>query len=215
MPGHILCEFNQKRNNTMTPNTLETAHLAADHTLTQAELDRARLYLDQTKSGMVGATRHLSDAQWKYKPGPDRWSTAEIVEHVILVQERVLGTLRNKLDQAPVTPPHPDYRRVDDIVIYQIPSRLSKFPSPAQPAGDLARSDALKRFLTNCARLNQYLETTPGLRNRSVEAPPVKAVSGGAYETMDGYQWILAAAAHTERHTKQVLEVMADPGFPS
>jgi len=30
---------------------------------------------------------------------------------------------------------------------------------------------------------------------------------------IDGYQWILAASAHTERHTKQILEVRADPGF--
>jgi hypothetical protein len=31
---------------------------------------------------------------------------------------------------------------------------------------------------------------------------------------MDGYQWILAAAARTERHTKQILEVKAEAGFP-
>ncbi len=127
----------------------------------------------------------------------------------------MLGPLRDKLTQAPATPAHPDYRRVDDIVIYQIPNRLTKFPSPAQPAGDLERPQALERLLTNYARMNEQLESTPWLRNRSTEAPPLKAVSGGAYDTMDGYQWILAAAAHTERHTKQVLEVMADPGFPS
>ena len=32
---------------------------------------------------------------------------------------------------------------------------------------------------------------------------------------MDGYQWILTAAAHVERHTKQMLEVRADPNFPT
>jgi hypothetical protein len=31
---------------------------------------------------------------------------------------------------------------------------------------------------------------------------------------MDGYQWILAAAAHAERHTKQILEVIANAAFP-
>ena len=199
----------------MTSNTLETASLAADQTLTQSELDRARLYLDQTKCGIVGAIKNLSGPQWKFKPSLDRWSTAEIVEHIIFVQERVLGPLRDKLDKAPATPAHPDYRQVDDIVIYQFPNRLTKFPTPAQPVGDLARSQALERVLTNYARLKEYLETTPGLRNRAVEAPPLKAVSNGAYDAMDGYQWILAAAAHTERHTKQVLEVMADTGFPS
>jgi len=29
-----------------------------------------------------------------------------------------------------------------------------------------------------------------------------------------GYEWILFIAAHSERHTKQILEVKADPNFP-
>jgi hypothetical protein len=31
---------------------------------------------------------------------------------------------------------------------------------------------------------------------------------------MDGYRWILAAAAHAERHTKQILEVIGNAAFP-
>jgi hypothetical protein len=199
----------------MTANATATAGVQPDHTLSQFELDRARLYLEQTKILIVGAIRHISEAQWKFKPGPDRWSIAEIVEHIIAVQERVLGPVRQKLESASITPVHPDYKQVDDIVIYQIPNRLSKFPTPAQPAGDLGRSDAIDKVLAHYGALTQYLETTPGLRNRSIESPPLKAVSRGAYDMMDGYQWILAVAAHTERHTKQVLEVMAEPAFPA
>jgi hypothetical protein len=31
---------------------------------------------------------------------------------------------------------------------------------------------------------------------------------------MDGYEWVLTAGAHTDRHTRQILEVKADPRFP-
>jgi hypothetical protein len=31
---------------------------------------------------------------------------------------------------------------------------------------------------------------------------------------LDGYQWILLISAHSERHTKQIEEVKADPNFP-
>lgn len=147
--------------------------------------------------------------------GPDRWSIAEIVEHVIVVQERVLGPVREQLENAPITPVHPDYQQVDNIIIYQIPSRLAKFPSPLPVAGGLSRSGAMERLLRNYADMNQRLETTPDLRNHSIESAPIKAISGGKYSSWDGYQWILAAAAHTERHIKQVLEVVADPGFPA
>jgi len=119
------------------------------------------------------------------------------------------------LENSPVTAVHPDYKLVDDMIIYQIPGRLTKFPSPIQPAGDLSRSAAIERLSANYAALNRRLETTPDLRNRSIESAPIKAISNGVYSSMDGYQWILAAAAHTERHTKQVLEVIADPGFPA
>jgi hypothetical protein len=31
---------------------------------------------------------------------------------------------------------------------------------------------------------------------------------------LDGYEWLLFIGAHSERHTKQILEVKADPNFP-
>ena len=31
---------------------------------------------------------------------------------------------------------------------------------------------------------------------------------------LDAYEWILFAGAHSERHTKQIEEVKADPNFP-
>jgi hypothetical protein len=72
----------------------------------------------------------------------------------------------------------------------------------------------LDRLKTNCRRLVKCLQTTRGLRQHATEAAPMKAVSKGTHELMDGYQWILAAAAHTERHAKQMLEVKADDDFP-
>ena len=31
---------------------------------------------------------------------------------------------------------------------------------------------------------------------------------------LDGYQWVLFLAAHSVRHTKQILELKASAGFP-
>jgi hypothetical protein len=183
--------------------------------LTAEELDRGKRYLEQTKNQIVGALRHVVGAQWNYQPGPERWSIAQIAEHIIHVQELVLGPMREKLRQTPSTAPHPDYKLVDDIVIYQFPNRLNKFPSPIQSPGGLTKDEALQRLTRNYGLLHEYLENTPDLRQHATEANPLKAISGGAYQTMDGYQWILAEAAHTERHTKQILEVMADPAYPA
>jgi len=80
------------------------------------------------------------------------------------------------------------------------------------PTG-IAPSESVNRFTKNNARLKELL-ATQGLREHALESAPLKGVSKGEYGLMDGYQWILAAAAHAERHTKQILEVMADDRFP-
>jgi hypothetical protein len=122
----------------------------------------------------------------------------------------------DKLASAPPAPADHDCAQVDSIVINQFPNRLSKFKGPesAHPTGRCTPNEAVERLLRNCGRLAECLKSMPDLRQHCVESLPLKAVSKGAYSAMDGYQWILAAAAHTERHTKQILEVMADPKFP-
>jgi DinB family protein len=212
----------------MTRNTLKgiagalsaficlSAH-AAELKVTTSEIEQAHRYLDQTRNGVIGATKGLSEAQWKFKPAPDRWSIAEIVEHMVLVQELVLGPVREQLAKSPVVSTDRDYKHVDAVIVNQIPDRLQKFQAPEmiQPTGRWEPSAALDRLLKDYSRLSDYLDSTPDLRQHLVEAPPLKAVSKGAYDSMDGYQWVLAAGAHTERHTKQILEVKADPNFPS
>jgi len=199
----------------MTAHIFETTATSADYRLTQSERERAALYLEQTRNEIVGALRNVTESQWNFKPGSGGWSIAEIVEHVIAVQQLVLGPVRQKLEAAPAGPVHADCRLIDDIVIYQIPSRLAKFPSPLQPPGGLRVSEAVDQLKASYAQLRERLDKTEDLRSRSIESPPLKAISKGVYQLMDGYQWILAAAAHTERHTKQILEVLADPGLPS
>lgn len=185
-------------------------------TLTAAEMEQCRRYVEQTGNGVVAATRELSEEQWNFKPGPDRWSIAEIVEHMILVQELVLEPVREKLAAAAVVSANRDYRRVDDFVTDRFPVRDMKLqaPEPAKPTGRWAPPAALVRIIANCGRLTEWVESTPDLRQRTIEAMPLKAISKGELEQMDGYQWVLAVAAHTERHTKQIREVQGDAGYP-
>ena len=193
-----------------------TTTAIAEPGLTPAHVAKAKLYIDQTKNSALGAIKGVSETQWIFKPAPDRWSIAEIVEHVIFVQERVLGPIREVLAAAPPPPEDYDVDAVDAIVIHQFPTRLVKATAPdfANPTGCLTKSDADARLQQNCARLSQLVESDADLRQHAIDAMPLKFVSNGAYGLMDGYQWILAAAAHADRHTKQILEVKADPGFP-
>jgi hypothetical protein len=73
----------------------------APSSLSEAELGRARLFIEQTRDGLLGAVKLLTSFRWDFKPRSDSWSLAEIVEHVIAVQERVIGIIRQNLATAP------------------------------------------------------------------------------------------------------------------
>src|ERR1700730_2966065 len=111
----------------MNSITSGAAAFAAGHSLDQLELEQAHIYLQQTRDGVLGATKGLSEAQWKFKTASDRWSIGEIVEHVVIVEERVLGPIRDHLATAPAAPADYDCKLVDAIVINQFPNRLAKF----------------------------------------------------------------------------------------
>jgi hypothetical protein len=193
-----------------------TAPAAIQQSLTQEELAQGRLFLQQTLNAVIGATKGLSHAQWTFTPGPDRWSIAQNLDHIVTVQEFVLGPVLAQLCAAPAPPATFDRDAVDAIVIHQVSTRLQKFPAPEAvlPNDQINPQQLLNRLADNYARLQERLESTPGLRDHAIPSAPVKAISGGAHELMDAYQWILAAGAHSERHAKQILEVIADPAYP-
>lgn len=201
----------------MESTTSGAAALAVEPALTAEELAQARLYLQQAQGGIIGALKGVSEAQGKFKPGPGIWSIGENLEHVIFVQERVLGPILERLSTSPAGPADRDYTVVDAVVINQFPNRLTKYQAPefAHPNGGLALSEGAERLVANTRRLAEQLESIPALRQHVMESPPMKAVSEDKHQLMDGYQWILATAAHAERHTKQILEVKADPSFPA
>lgn len=59
--------------------------------MTDAERGRAIAYLAETRERLLSTLFGLAGEQYIYKPAPDRWSVAEILEHITLVERRILG----------------------------------------------------------------------------------------------------------------------------
>jgi hypothetical protein len=184
--------------------------------LTAEEREQSTGYVKRTGEAVLAATAGLSPAQWSFKPGTDRWSIAEVLEHMVVVQELVLGPIRERLAQAPLAPSR-DSAKIDAIILDRFPVREMRLqaPEPGRPIGRFTPDEALERLITNCGRLREYIDSNPDLRLRVIESMPLKAVTKGEYDQMDGYQWVLGVAAHTERHTQQIREVQATEGYPA
>jgi hypothetical protein len=191
--------------------TVFCAVAAKAQDLSQAEKDRALTYLESTKKGVVDATKGLSDAQWNFKPAPDRWSVAEVVEHLAAAEDMLRGMTQEQVMKSPAIPARDpaEVKKIDEQVVAMVPDRSEKrqAPEPLKPTNRFGSpAEAEKHFLESRATTEDYLKTTAGLRGHAVDSPMgVK---------LDGYEWVLLIAAHSERHTKQIEEVKADPNFP-
>ena len=177
--------------------------------LTPEERNRAVKYLEKTRDEVLQATKGLSDAQWNFKPAPDRWSVAEIIEHIAAAEDSLMDNVRNKVMKAPARTEADNVKALDEMVLQRIPDRTTKAqaPEPLKPTNRFGSpKQSLKHFLDSRTETIAFLKKTDDLRQHATDSLLRKK--------LDGYEWVLFVAAHSERHTKQIEEVKADPNFP-
>jgi hypothetical protein len=167
-------------------------------------------HLERTRDGVLAAVEDLSDAQLSFKPAPDRWSVGQVLEHIASAEDMLMGLVTG---QAMAAPPRPadgeDIKAIDQLILTAIPDRSQKrtAPEPLIPTNRYGTpAEALKHFAASRARTIAFLRETAGLRAHAMDSPLGKK--------LDPYQWLLFISAHSERHTKQMLEVKAHPDFP-
>jgi hypothetical protein len=173
------------------------------------ERKRAADYLKKTSTAFLASTKGLSEAQLKFKSDPTRWSVAECAEHITASESFLFGMIQEKVMTAPARSEPVNVKEIDDFVLQVIPDRSKKAtaPEPLVPKGRFGSvPDTMKQFAESRAKTTAFLNGTKDLRQHAVDSPLGKK--------LDAYQWVLFIAAHSERHTKQILEVKADPNLP-
>ncbi len=165
--------------------------------------------LQKNRSRVMGLLEPLTVEQWHFKPADDRWSISEVMEHVITVENRVSGMVRQKSEG---TPEEGKRSEVDDnMLIAAVPDRTErrKAPDTAQPTGQLRDgSEITTEFEKARARTTEVTTyNTKDLRQFFQ--------SHGAFGELDCYQWLLLLPLHAERHARQIEEVKASAGYPS
>lgn len=181
--------------------------------LSQGERDYALSHLHATRKMFLDSVAGLTPEQWRFKPGPDRWSVEETAEHIALSEDFITGMIRDKILASPAEPaaeaPHQATEK-DKKIPDAVADRSMKFkaPEPLVPKHQFAKpEDAVSHFKESRDRTIHYIDTTQDdLRAHSGPHP----VMG----KLDAYQWFLLDSGHTERHVKQILEIKADPKFP-
>ena len=193
------------------PSTQVPSPEGQSRPLTAEERDAALKSLQATHDAFLQSIAGLSEKQWSFKPAPDRWSVAEVSEHIAVSESMIFGLVQSKFMAGPATPEkRAEVKVTDEVILAKVPDRSHKAQAPEflKPTGRFAdRAAVAKAFEDARKNTMQYVKTTQeDLRDHFGQHPLLG--------TIDAYQWILLISTHTERHTKQIEEVKADPNFP-
>lgn len=189
-----------------------SAQGTAPATMTPQERRDLLAKLDASQKKLFAAIQGVSATQWHWKPAPDRWSIGEVTDHLDLAEIRTLELVQGLTAGAPAAADQKaETAGKDQRIAAEIPDRTQHRmmrPDFLAPTDRWAGPAAFeKEFLANRARTIAYVKgTRDDLRAHAAPHPEMGL--------MDGYQWLILIAAHDERHTAQILEIQAMPGYP-
>ena len=175
-----------------------------------AERDKLLKGLEESRERLLLMANNLTREQLHYRPAPDRWTVAECLEHISVVEARVLGAIQKTLEAGPDPSKRSVLEGKDDALIAGAVARITRFkaPEPLVPTGRWPDDRLLKEFEGTRRETRAFAAgTTADLRRHFYKHP--------ALGDLDLYQWMLLIAGHCDRHRLQGEEVMASPGFPA
>ena len=178
-------------------------------TITAEERENAIQLLESRKEMLLATVAGLSQEQWHFKPASERWSIAEIVEHLINVETLVLMLIPKVLASSePIT----ETLENNDLAMQtRVAGRRNKVQAAdrVRPTGRWQEQAEL--IAAYCAARDKTVAYSYGtqddLRHHAGPHPTLGL--------MDCYQWLLFLCAHTERHLEQIRELQAMAGYPA
>lgn len=178
--------------------------------LTDVEREMAVEELTKTRNRLLNTVDGLGEAQLNFKASPESWSVAECVEHLAISEGMIGdGMLKGALQTPADSSKRDSVQITDEKLMGIITGREQKVKTQEafEPSGKFGSSEeTTKAFTDKRDEHIEYVKTTEDdLRNHYGQLP---------FGTIDGLQILLFMSGHTERHVKQIEEVMAHADFP-
>jgi hypothetical protein len=171
--------------------------------ITNQERQNLLSHMAMTSSWLIDEVSGLSEAQAEFRPRPDAWSIAQVLEHLVVVAPIYWDDLQNSLKQpstrkSGMTDAHVLWYGIDRTW------REQAIPTERAPGKLHDMRAGLEAYRKYHERLRKYIETTQDdLRGHIVQR-----------QNSDAYQWALLISTHEQRHVLQIREIKADARFP-
>jgi len=192
------------------PVLLLWAYSVKESGISKKEKKAAISYLEETRDDLQATINGLSEDQFNFKPAADRWSIKECLQHIAASEVAIWQMCEGAL-KAPANPEkRSEIKVTDDQLMKMVSDRSTKRQTidPLKPENSTYTTalDAVNGFKASREKLIKYVKNSKDDMRNHVALTPLGSI--------DAYQIVLFIGAHSNRHTQQIAEVLADPNFP-
>jgi DinB superfamily len=175
--------------------------------ITDAERTFAVKQLDQSRGRLLRLLQGLSAEQLLYRPEPGRWSIAENVEHLVVVEKRLVGAIEKLLPEPPDV--SKQCSMADAEVVWLIGNVVNPVQAPERvlPSSRWPAQSLVQEFETARQNTRDFASATAGDFRRHF-------INHFLFGDLDCYQWLLLIGAHCNRHCAQSEAVKLSRAFP-
>jgi len=165
--------------------------------------------LDTARAALAAAVERVPTALREQRPGADRWSAAEVIEHISIVERIFGGRVADAITAARsggLAAEAGDRAPLSDAIETRMADRVNKRTAveAAQPTGRLDAAAAWAALEAGHARLRQTVAGAEGLALGQV------TITHPFFGEMSVYQFVELMAAHEMRHAEQITEIAHD-----
>jgi hypothetical protein len=163
-------------------------------------------YLNQEYGRLWTVLRAIPEEDTRHKPAPDSWCVADVVQHLAIIDRRVLTQLQRATSEALARGAGPDPETASILPTIDVSRILDRTVKIRNPRGDPPEFMHVGHALGDLAAVHSDFDTwfldrdLPNLAEISFPHP--------AFGNLTGYQWVVFMGAHAHRHTDQVLEIV-------
>lgn len=166
--------------------------------------------MDARRDALLGVLARLSPARLAFRAGGQGWNALDVVQHLALVEESVVGYARKKLLAPPQAVPWNGRLRLLALVaVLRSPARVAAPAAQVIPAETLPLDALSERWRAAGAALRDVVLALPPERRRSLLFR--HPIAG----PLDPAGTLVFVDEHVRHHEAQLARIARAPGCPA
>jgi hypothetical protein len=161
-------------------------------------------YVERQRKTLDAAIATIPSARRNERPAEERWSVAEIVEHLAEVEKRITGLIAKQIADAKakgLAKETDSSSILATIDTKRVLDRTRRITSTTIPTGTVTFADALRQLDAARGQLTSAVMQGDGYDLTAVSAPH------RVFGQIHMYEWVAFIGSHMGRHAEQVREI--------